>query len=87
MPTFASLPCSAVLLSHLGEGLHGAYVGVGPEQNVLQLSLLLVDALHRQTLVILLGFGDGLVLKQGLQRDGACACVCDFGRWCVIGER
>lgn len=37
---------------------------------MLQLSLLLVDALHRQTLVILLGFGDGLVLKQVLQRHG-----------------
>lgn len=62
------------MLSYLSEGLDGADVGVGPEQNVLQLSLFLVDALHRQTLVILLGFVEGLVFKQGLQRDNARDC-------------
>lgn len=31
---------------YLGHGLHRADVGVGPEQDMLQLSLLLVNTLH-----------------------------------------
>lgn len=53
---------------HLCDGLHRADVGVRPEQDMLQLSLLLVDALHGETLLILLWLAQGLVLKQRLRR-------------------
>lgn len=42
-------------LTHLGDGLHRADVGVGPQQDVLQLGFLLVHPLHRQLAAGLLG--------------------------------
>lgn len=54
--------------TYLRDRLHRADVGVWPEQDVLQLRLLLVDALHRETLLILLQLVQGLVLKQSLRR-------------------
>lgn len=51
---------------YLRDGLHRADVSVRPEQDVLQLRLLLVDALHGQTLLILLRLAEDLVLEQHL---------------------
>lgn len=42
-------------LTHLGDGLHGADVGVRTEENVLKLGFLLVNPLHGQLAAPLLG--------------------------------
>jgi len=55
---------------YLRDGLHGADVGVRPEEDVLQLGLLLVDPLHRQPVGVLLGLPKLLVFKQALSQDG-----------------
>lgn len=52
---------------YLSNRLHRAYVGVRPEQNMLQLGLLLIDPFHRQTLLIFLGLTESLILKQTLK--------------------
>ena len=51
---------------YLRDGLHGADVGVGPEEDVLQLGLLLVDPLHGEPVGVLLGLLKLLVFKQAL---------------------
>ena len=56
------------MTSYLGDRLYGADVGVWPEQNVLQLRLLLIDPLHRQPLRILLSLLQRLVFKEVLVR-------------------
>lgn len=54
---------------YLSDGLHRANVGVRPEQDMLQLGLLLIDPLHRQPLLIFLGLTKSLILKQTLKKD------------------
>lgn len=60
-----ALPCS-----YLGDELHGADVGVWPEQDVLQLRLLLVDVLHRELLGAISLVHTG-VLVRGLWGRGS----------------
>lgn len=55
------------VISYLADRLYRAYVGVWPEQNVLQLRLLLVDPLHRQSLRILLCLFHWVIFQKGLQ--------------------
>lgn len=52
---------------YLSDGLHRADVGVRPEQDMLQLGLLLIDPLHRQPLLIFLMLTESLILKQTLK--------------------
>lgn len=51
---------------YLGDQLHGADVGVGPEQDVLQLRLLLVDVLYGEPLHGAIALGEPAVLVRGL---------------------
>lgn len=60
---------------YLSDGLHRADVGVRPEQDMLQLGLLLIDPLHRQPLLIFLMLTESLILKQTLKDTNVTAII------------